>query len=138
MQAARDEAQNPLPDDEEPMPGDANGEGVEVVEPDTDEFDLIFGAGDNFVDLDVLEEDALNAREKQLLTTFRNKLDNIILESCTCCLERDFGRHVVDGECARCRKDKAGPVKKYSDGNNMNPSKNLIHGTHVQCDWDLQ
>ncbi|KAI0690491.1 hypothetical protein BC835DRAFT_1212865, partial [Cytidiella melzeri] len=42
--------------------------------------------------------------------------------TCTTCHERGFERGVIHGECLRCRNDKRGPAKKFSDENGMNPA----------------
>ncbi|EPS94701.1 hypothetical protein FOMPIDRAFT_11021, partial [Fomitopsis schrenkii] len=95
-------------------------DGVEVVE--VDEYAQFFDDGSSYMDIDVPEENALPAREASLLATFHEKLASLSLEACTTCHERAFNMNLHDGECSRCRRDRAEPVKKFSATNGVSPA----------------
>lgn len=75
-------------DAEEPVEGYAVAdEGVEAVDAE-DFFDNIYGDGNEFMNIDIPEEQTLNAAETDLLKTFRAELDKLHLASCSCCHEQ--------------------------------------------------
>lgn len=68
--------------EEEPVDENAAGdEGIETIDAD-EYFDNIYGDGNDLMDIDVPQEQALNANEASLLSTFRAELDKLLLENC--------------------------------------------------------
>jgi hypothetical protein len=94
-------------------------EGVSVEPPD--EFDVVFGDGNDLMNIDLPSDSALSDKEATLMATLNEKLAAIKYESCDYCLEDAFGLNVVDGMCASCRQDTGGPVRKWSAENGVHP-----------------
>lgn len=86
----------------------------------------MFGGGDDLAGIDLPNESALLSAEERLLHTFNEKLDALTLDTCSCCREQDFDLTLRDGECKRCREDHAGPTRKWSAENGVNPCEFII------------
>lgn len=114
-QHAQDETENSL--------GDDHAEGFEAAA--MDEYDEIFGDGQDLMDVDLPEDSALTDREAKLLQTMNEKLDALRIETCTTCMEEGFNMNLQVGICSRCRNDKGEPVRKWSNENNANPGSSL-------------
>lgn len=76
---------------------------------DEDEFDLIFGDGAEYMNIQLPDDSVLNAREAGLMANFEEALNNIKLESCDTCYEESFDMKLVERQCASCRNDKCDP-----------------------------
>ncbi|KZV72645.1 hypothetical protein PENSPDRAFT_575770, partial [Peniophora sp. CONT] len=92
-----------------------------VQHDEIDPYDEFFGHGDDLMDVDVLEESALSNEEARRVKSFRDALDNIALDTCSCCQESDWDLKIVEGVCKSCRADKEA-TKKFSSANKVNPT----------------
>jgi hypothetical protein len=100
---------------------DDNADGVQAEPVDVDEFDGVFGDGNDLMDIDLPDDCAVSAREQELLRVLDEKLADIKYETCNTCLEEAFDMHVKDGMCAACSRDKEDPVRKWSAENGVHP-----------------
>jgi hypothetical protein len=94
-------------------------DGVSIEPPD--EFDAVFGDGNDLMNIDLPSDSALSDREATLMARLNEELAAIKYESCDYCLEDAFGLNVVDGMCASCRRDPGDPVRKWSAENGVHP-----------------
>jgi hypothetical protein len=116
--AMAEEQQFSLADSFEAAVGDDAADGVDSTP--ADEFDNAFGNGADLMDVDLLTDSAVSAREATLLNSLNEKLDAINFETCDSCWEEGFDLNVKDRMCGTCRRDKD-PVKKWSEANAVHP-----------------
>lgn len=110
------------PDHGEDMPDAPDiPDGVEAVA--RDEFDELYDDTINFMNIDVPEENVLNASEEERFRPFTQKLSDLKLEECETCRERDCDSQLQNGSCKRCRRDNKHDVRRFSAENNTNPGQ---------------
>jgi hypothetical protein len=94
-------------------------EGVSIEPPD--EFDAVFGDGNDLMSIDLPDDTALSDKEAKLMEKLNEELAAIKYESCDHCLEDGFSLNVIDGMCASCRSNPGDPVRKWSAENGVHP-----------------
>jgi hypothetical protein len=116
--ATVEEQQFGLADTFEAALGDDAAEGVDATL--ANEFDAVFGDGNDLMDIDLPADSAMSAQEAALLESLNDKLDAIKFEACDLCWEEGFDLDAKDRICGTCRRDKD-PVKKWSEANAVHP-----------------
>ncbi len=111
-EAPRDEDINEDIPDEQEQP-----EGVDTIEDD------YFDNDPAWMDVNIPEEQFLTTSEAQHFETFKAKLDDLKLESCDECNERDFKMDIRNAKCHRCRADRPNPVRKFCAENSITPGE---------------
>lgn len=103
-------------------------DGVHQVEPD--EFDNIFGTGDDVPEFALPNESAIPEAHRAYINNFLEAERALKREICNHCEEIDWDMRLKDGQCHRCKKDKH-EVKRFSRANGVSPSKSAI--TLILC-----
>lgn len=75
------------------------------------------------MNIDLPEDSAVAVNEVVCLKRFDEALAQLRVEKCITCHEAGFDMALVDNVCRRCRTDKTGPAKKFSQENNVTPCK---------------